>query len=197
MINKDLIQRFEEAFRYPEKINAEENAAKASDNAERLTLQLLVLAMLLILVIQGEIDKPNFFGIGEIRNQSIVPIALLLLVSYTQYDLLSTLLKFDCLSVIYKVIVKHRDRVFHEQRLSKYFLFPPTLYEYCYSSSDGMAGQTRSFLWSAEFLIITVFIPVGSEIIAVSKLRALVEPEYFSFVIIGLIMTFLLIYRVA
>ena len=198
MAGKNLVERFQEAFKEPEKINAEEyqqviedNAEKTSQNVERLTFWLLGLVALLILVAWEEIEHLNFFGLGEIPNKSIILIALLVLVSYTQYDLLSTISRFDQLSVIYKIIVKHRHRIIHQHGLSKYFLFSPTLYDYIYTSSDGVMRQMQSLLWLIEFIAITIVIPLGSEIIAIMNLLNRDNLEYTSLIIAGIIISVL------
>ena len=197
MAAKKLIDRFREAFKDPAQVNAEEyqkiieeNAAKASVNVEGLTFRLLGLVAALVLIARGEIERPNLFGLGEIPNVSIILIALLPLVSYTQYDLLSTLSKFDQLSVIYKVIVKRRHRILHDQGLSKYFLFPPTLYDYIYSASDGLGGQAQSFLWLAEFVAITILIPLGAELLTLFNLTYLGELDYLVLLAAALVTTF-------
>jgi hypothetical protein len=183
-IPNDPMQRFEGAFSNPESVKAEEyqnviadNAAKASENIERLTLRLLGLATLLILVALGEIEDVAL-GIGKIPNQFILMSALLILISYTHYDLVFNLSKFDQLSVIYKIIIKHRHGPIHEGRLSKYFLFPPALYEYRLFSTEGLFQQIQSYIWLAEFLTIMILIPFGTEIIGFSKLFALQNTEY-------------------
>ena len=184
MISNNPLQRFEGAFNDPETINAEEyqkviadNAAKASENAERLTLRLLGLATLLILVALGEIDDVAL-GIGKISNQFILMSALLILISYTHYDLVFNLSKFDQLSVMYKIIIKHRHSPLHEGGLSKYFLFPPALYEYRLFSTEGLIQQIQSYIWLGEFLSIMFLIPFGAEIVGFSKLFALQNAEY-------------------
>jgi hypothetical protein len=184
MSTTNLMERLEGAFREPENVKAEEyqkviaeNAAKASENAERLTLRLLSLAMLLILVALGEVDKLGF-GLGEISNQFILMSTILILISYTHYDLVFNLSKFDQLSVIYKIIIKHRHSPIHDGGLSKYFLFPPALYEYRLFSTEGMFQQIQSYIWLGEFLTIMILIPFGSEIVGFSKLFALQNAEY-------------------
>lgn len=139
---------------------------------ERLTFRLLGLATLLVLFAWDEITKPNLLGIGEIHNKSIILVALLLLVGYTQYDLLSTLAKFDRLTVIYKIIVKHRHRVIHDQGLAEYFLFYPTLYDYGFAAVGQGKSIAQSLLWVVEFFAVTLVIPLGAELVALSNLRA-------------------------
>jgi hypothetical protein len=198
MAAKSLIERFQEAFKEPEKVNAEEyqkviedNAEKTSQNVERLTFLLFGLEALLILVAWEQIQHLNFFGLGEIPNKSIILIALLVVVSYTQYDLLSTISKFDQLSVIYKIIVKHRHKTIHQHGLSKYFLFSPTFYEYVYSSSDGATRQIQSILRLVEFIAITILLPLGSEIIALMNLVTPANSEYSSLIVTGVITSLL------
>ena len=184
MISNDLIERFEEAFKDPESVKAEEyqkviadNAAKASENAERLTLRLLSLTALLILVALGEVNEVGF-GLGKISNQFILMSALLILISYTHYDLVFNLSKFDQLSVIYKIIIKHRHSRIHDQGLSKYFLFPPALYEYRLFSTQGTFQKIQSYIWLGEFVTIMLLIPIGTEIVGFSKLFTLQNAEY-------------------
>jgi hypothetical protein len=192
MISNDLIQRFEAAFKDLENINAEEyqkiieeNAAKASENAERLTLRLLSLVMVLILVALGEISELNI-GLGKVSNQFIILVTLLVLVSYTHYDLVFTISKFDQLSVIHKIIIKHRHYPIHQHGLSKFFLFAPALYEYVYSTSEGFLLQKQHNLWLAELICITYLIPFGSEIIGLLSLNFPLDFRY-SFLYLGVL----------
>jgi hypothetical protein len=185
MNRNELADKFELAFKDPDKVKAEEyqktieeNAAKASESTERLTLRLLSLVMLIVLVILGEVDKLNV-GLAEVSNKLIILITLLTLISYTHYDLIFTIAKFDQLSVIHKVIIKHRHALIHKQGLSKYFMFPPTLYDYVFFSSDGVAHQIQSFLGFIEFLGIIIIIPFGAEIIAFYQLSALLNSGTF------------------
>ncbi len=198
MIGKDLVEKFQNAFGEPEKVKAdayqkiiEANATKAADNAERLTFTLLGLVMLLILIVQGKIKKVDL-GIVEIEDPSIILIALPVLVAYIHYDLIATLSKFDLLAVIHKAIIKQRHPPIHEQRLTKYFLFLPTLYEHKYHSKDGVVPWIQSKLWFAEFFLITIVIPFGFEIIAFSKLSALPNPEYSLLLIASIVITIML-----
>ena len=186
-------ERFEIAFSEPEKVNAEEyqkiiaeNAAKASENIERLTLRLLSLVALLILVALGEITILSF-NLAEISNKFIILLTLLILISYTHYDLIFTLSKFDHLSVIYKIIIKHRHSPIHEHRLSKYFLFAPALYEYVYSPSKRVAPQLQHQLWLAEFLCITLLIPFGAEFIGLLSLSILAGQKYSFLFLVGFV----------
>lgn len=183
-IPNDPMQRFEGAFSDPESVKAEEyqnviadNAAKASENIERLTLRLLGLATLLILVALGEIEDVAL-GIGKIPNQFILMSALLILIGYTHYDLVFNLSKFDQLSVMYKMIVKHRHSAIHEGGVSKYFLFPPALYEYRLFSTEGLFQQIQSYIWLGEFLAILILIPIGCEVVGFLRLTALQNAEY-------------------
>jgi hypothetical protein len=198
MASNDPLQRFEAAFKDPEKIKAEEyqkviesNAAKASENAERLTLRLLSLTALLILVVLGQVSKVGF-GLGEIANRFILIVALLILISYTHYDLVFNLSKFDQLSVIYKIIIKHRHKPIHEQGLSKYFLFPPALYEYRLFSMDGRGQEIQSYAWLMEFLVLVIVTPLGSEIIGISNLWRLRNDGYPFLLVACLLITLLL-----
>ena len=181
MNRKELADKFELAFKDPDEVEAEEyqktieaNAAKASESTERLTLRLLSLVMLIVLVILGGVDKLNV-GLAEVSNKFIILTTLLTLIGYTHYDLIFTIAKFDQLSVIHKVIIKHRHPPIHEQGLSKYFIFPPTLYDYVFFSSDGMAHQIQSFFGFVEFLGIVIVIPFGAEIITLYQLSALLN----------------------
>jgi hypothetical protein len=194
MIGKNLVEKFQNAFSEPEKVKAEEyqkivetNATKAADNAERLTFLLLGLVMVFILIIEGQVDKINL-GIVEIKDPSIVLIAIPILIAYIHYDLITTLSKFDLLSIIYKAIIRQRHSPIHEQRLTKYFLFLPTLYENKYHSKEGIA----SILWLVEFVIITIVIPLGGEFYAFLKLIDASKTEYDFLLIASMIITVML-----
>ena len=170
--DRNLVKRFQEAFKDPEKVKAEEyqkiieaNASKAAENAERLTFLLLSLGMLFMLSIQGGINKIDL-GVVEIDDLSIILITLPVLIGYTHYDLVTTLSKFDRLSIIYKVIIEKRHRPIYNQRLSEYFLITPSLFEYKYLSTSGFAHRLQSFLWVFQFLTITILIPLGFQIYA-------------------------------
>ena len=184
MNTEELVARFKAAFKEPDKVKAEEyqkiveaNATKAADSAERLTIILLGLVMLLILTTLGTIKKVDL-GFVEIEDPFIILVSLPVLVAYIHYDLVTTLSKFDLLSVIHKAIIKQRHPPIHEQRLTKYFLFLPTLYENKYHSTDGIVSWTQSRLWFVEFFLVTIFIPFGSEFIAYTELRDISKPEY-------------------
>lgn len=198
MASKDLVDRFKNAFIKPEDVNAgeyqkiiEANATKAAENAERLTFMLLGLATLLILIVQGQIKKLDL-GFVVIEDPSIILIVIPILVAYIHYDLIATLSKFDLLSFIHKAIIKQRHPPIHEQRLAKYFLFLPTLYENKYYSKGGVVGNIQSWLWFLEFLIIAIVTPFGSEFIAFRKLFAFHNPEYFLLLIVSIVITIML-----
>lgn len=176
MANKDLVQRFQEAFKDPDKVNAgdyqkiiEENSMKASENAERLTFLLLSLVTVFYLILQGGINKIDF-GVVEISDFASVLLMLPVLVSYTHYDLVTTISKFNRLSIIYKVIVKQRHEPIYVQKITNYFMFSPTLYEYKNTSAGKFSALIQSVLWIFQFLAITVFIPFGFQIYSFSTL---------------------------
>jgi hypothetical protein len=149
----------------------------------------LSLVALLILVALGEITILSF-NLAEISNKFIIVLTLLILISYTHYDLIFTLSKFDHLSVIYKIIIKHRHGPIHEQRLSKYFLFAPALYEYVYSPSKGFAPNLQHNLWLAELFCITYLIPFGSEIIGFWNVGIPMGLRYFCLSLVGFVVIF-------
>jgi len=198
MGDRDLATRIQRAFSEPDKVKAEEyqqlieaNATKAAENVERLTFTLLGLATLLILVAQGQIKKLDL-GFMEIDNPSIILISIPVLVAYVHYDLISTLSKFDLLSIIHKAIIKQRHPPIRANGLTKYFLFLPTLYENRYHSSEGLLGGLEALLWLFEFLFIAALTPFGSEWIAFSQLRTLSIPENNSLLGISLGITLIL-----
>ena len=176
MAGKDLVERFQKAFREPEKVEAAEyqkiieaNAAKTAEYAERLTFILLGLVMFFIFVIQGDIKKVDL-GFVQIEDPSIILVAMPILIAYIHFDLVATLSKFDLLSVIHKTIIKQRHQPIHEQRLAKYFLFLPTIYEQKYFSSGGVIQRIQSYLWIIQFFSITIVIPLGFQVILYWKL---------------------------
>jgi hypothetical protein len=185
MATKKLYDRFQEAFKDPEQIDAGEYqrsiaevASKASESVEQLTFRLLSLVMLMLLMVLGEINNIDLGFLGEVTNSAIIVSTLLVLISYTHYDLIFTLSKFDQLYVMYKIIVKNRHKAIHEQGLSKYFIFPPTLYDYESSSDGGKTNPLQSFLDVAKFFGIAVVIPLGAELTGFWKLWTLYDLTY-------------------
>jgi hypothetical protein len=177
MNRHELADKFELAFQDPDTVEAgeyqkkvEERATKASESTERLTLRLLSLVMLLVLVILGEIEKLNV-GLAEVSNKLVIVMTLLTLISYTQYDLVFTIAKFDELSVIYKAIIRQRHAPILKHGLWKYFIFPPTLYDYIFFSTDGLDHQIQSLLGLIEFVGIVIVIPFGAEALAFYQLN--------------------------
>jgi hypothetical protein len=76
--------------------------------------------------------------------------------------------------------------------LSKYFLFPPALYEYRFFSMAGRLQEIQSYVWLMEFFMLVIVVPLGSEIIGISNLWRLRNDGYPFLLVACLLITSLL-----
>jgi hypothetical protein len=196
-VNKEFVPRLQKAFDNSDEVAAanyqkviEDNLSKVAESAERLTIRLLTLIMVFILIIQGVINKIEFGGVEIDKLQSIL-ITLPILIAYTHYDAVTTLSKFDRLSIIHKVIIQKRHKSIYNQRLTEYFLHTPNLFEYKYFSTHGIMQGIQFLLWALQFLSITIFIPIGFQACAYFYLftQPLIESQWHTLLNISLVIT--------
>ena len=184
MASKDLINRIQEAFKDPETVNAAEyqkiieySARKIADNFERMLFILVGLIALFVLIAENQIGgiKVDPF---ELKEFSVLEIVIPLLFSYIHFNLVTSLSKFEQLSVFHKTIIKKRHYPIYEHRLTEYFLPTPNLYDYKYFSKNEGVQRIQIVLWAFQFFSVTLIMPLLFQGYAFYKLIFLYGAKY-------------------
>lgn len=184
MASRDLINRIQEAFKEPDKVNAEEYqkivetlSGKVTDNVERMLLFQVGLIAIFVLIAENQIGILKIENF-ELKEFSVIAILIPLLFSYIHFNLVTSLAKFEQLSVLYKTIIRIRHEPIYKQRLTEFFLSTPNLYDYKHFARNGIVQGAQFILWAIEFFTVTLLIPFAFQGYAFFKLFSLYGSNY-------------------
>jgi hypothetical protein len=195
MASKNLTDRFQEAFKDPESAHAQEYQKiveaitnKISNDVEKSLLLLVGFIIMFVLIVEKQIGSIKFENI-ELTDFSVIAILIPLVFSYTHFNLITCISKFDHLSILYKIIVKQRHKPIYDQRLTEFFLITPNLYDYKYFSSNKSIQVVQFILWAIQFFSVTIVIPFAFQVYAFANLFALSKPNHFALIVMSLAIT--------